>query len=62
MKAIKPGQFYWHNGNLFRAAKRYNGCQGCDLDGFFTCPNLKVKNCNRERPNCEENMIIFKKV
>lgn len=63
MKVIKPGQFYWHNGSLLRAVKRYNGCEGCILDSFYICPNIRVKNSsNKERPHCEENGIIFQKV
>lgn len=62
MKPIKPGQFYWHNGSLFRAVKRSNGCEGCALDGFFSCPNVKAKNSHQKRPNCELNQIIFVKV
>lgn len=63
MKCIKPGQFYWHNSVLLRAKKRTNGCNGCVLDSFFVCPNLRLKGRNdNNRPNCEENGIIFEKV
>lgn len=61
MKSIKPGRFYWHNGTLFKAYKRTNGCEGCALDSFFVCPNVKTK-ANKNRPECELNRIIFHKV
>lgn len=61
-KKIKPGQFYWHNGSLFRACKRANGCEGCSLNSFYVCPNIKIRNNKKEYPNCELNNIIFKKV
>ena len=62
MKKIRPGQFYWHNKVLLKAAKRTNGCQGCVLNSIVLCPNIMLSNSkNQEIPNCETNDIIFVK-
>ena len=61
MKKIRPGQFYWHLGHLFRAARRTNGCKGCILDDIIICPNVHTKTNRDTRPDCEENRIIFVK-
>ena len=57
-KTPKPGQFYWHNGILYRAKKRTFRCHGCALDNFL-CPNI-VDSRNGVRPlDCALNNIIL---
>lgn len=65
LKKIKPGQIYhpWTIAGNVRAKKRICGCNGCILNNFITCPEVRPKNNNfpHETPNCEENNIIFVK-
>lgn len=62
MKTPKAGQICNINGVLYRARKRTNGCHGCALDNFISCPNIQ----DSRKPNgpvleCELNNIILTK-
>lgn len=63
MKTPRAGQFCTINGVLYRATKRKNGCTGCALDNFVSCPN--IKDSRRRTSNvleCAINNIILTKV
>lgn len=64
-KKIKPGQFVWIKGALYRAKKRENylSCSGCALNNYINCPNTMPVNIEKkEQLNCEIDGLIFVKV
>ena len=62
MKTPKPGQFCIINGVLYRGKKRSEGCRGCDLNSFATCPNIVDSRNGTPLLDCTINNIILKKV
>lgn len=59
---MKPGQFAIINNTLYRAKKRINGCEGCDLDSLYSCPCIVDRRFEEPKYNCAILDIIFKKV
>lgn len=61
MKTPKPGQLCTINNVVYRAKRRTDGCQGCDLNSLDKCPN--ITDYRAEKPlKCALNDIILKKV
>lgn len=59
MKTPKPGQFFTYNNVVYRAKKRTKGCNGCALNNYVSCPNIKDARTNNKRLECESNNIIL---
>lgn len=57
---MKPGQFTWINGGLYRAKKRENNCEGCALEKNFKCPNIGDKPPNYTIDCIVDNVILIK--
>lgn len=62
MKTPKPGQFCTINNSVFRAKKRVDGCKGCVLNDFFTCPNITDSRNGLPLLECSLNNIILVRV
>lgn len=62
MKNLRPGQVCTINNRVYRAKKRIDGCHGCSLNNFFTCPEI-VDSRNGKKPlNCDINNIILVRI
>lgn len=57
---MKPGQFTWINGGLYRAKKRENNCEGCVFEKSFKCPNIGDKPPNYTIDCVLDNIILTK--
>lgn len=56
---LVPGRFINLNGTVLRIRKRIDGCKGCCLNGFYTCPNITALNNNAI--DCTYYGVIFTK-
>lgn len=64
MKTPKPGQLCTINNVVYRAKKRTNGCDGCDLDSILRCPNIYDyrQSFNPKKIDCTIKGIILKRI
>ena len=62
MKKIKAGQLCTINETVFRAKNATDGCQGCDLNNIFLCPNVVDRRFSEPTYSCSIDGIIFKKI
>lgn len=60
-KYIKPGQLITINNCVYKAYKRVNGCQGCDLNDLSLCPCITDKR-HEQKYNCMTYMTILKRL
>lgn len=64
MIKLRPGQLCTIDHVVYRAVRRTAKCYGCDLGGFFRCPNVVDSRSSDGLPkvNCWENNFVLKKV
>lgn len=62
MKTPKPGQFCTINKTVYRAKRRTNGCYGCALNNFISCPNIVDSRNGTPALECAINDIILTRV
>lgn len=63
MNISKPGQLCTINNTVYRAKRATERCNGCDLDNFYTCPNIVDMRNKTEPPIlCQIHRIILKRV
>lgn len=57
---LKPGQLCTFHNNVYRAARKTNGCEGCAFNhNVYVCPVMIAKS---KRIDCLLDNIILKKV
>lgn len=59
-KYPKPGQYCSVNGVVYRAVKRTNGCQGCNLNNLLTCPGIIDSKTKEKEIDCTTQNIVLK--
>lgn len=62
MTSLKPGNLATIHNTVYRAKKRTNGCEGCDLNDFFRCPMIVDKRREEPKIDCLLHGVILKKV